>query len=201
MSKPFQVGVTGGIGSGKSLVCDLFRMFKVPIYSSDQRAKELTNSSPEIKRGIIEIFGSDAIDKNGLPDRALIAKRAFYHPPLLQHLNKLIHPAVAADYENWLNYQHDIPYVIKEAALLIESGLYKSLDYLIVVSAPEKVRVQRVQKRDPHRSQEDIEAIIRRQLPEQETLDFANAVILNIETESVIQQVIQVHEGLLEKIG
>lgn len=199
MSKPYQVGVTGGIGSGKSTVCELFKLFGVPVYNSDIRARELMETSAELKAGIREIFGRESITKDGLPDRGFIAKRAFYHPPLLQQLNKLVHPKVAEDYETWLGSQSKEHYVIREAALLVEAGHYKDLNHLIVVSAPESVRLKRVQKRDPQRSEEDILAIMKRQLPESETLNFADSVILNIETESVLDQVVKLHEELLKK--
>ena len=191
------VGITGGIGAGKSVVSQVFRILGIPVYDADTRAKWLMNEHPEIISSVISLFGTESYQEGRL-DRAHIGKIAFHDQSLLDQLNKIVHPAVAQDFQKW--YRHKTTtYVLKEAALLVENNSYKALDHLIVVSAPEAIRKERVLKRDPHRNPDDVKAILSRQLPEAQKLEVADHVIVNDETQLVIPQVLQVHQSLFSK--
>ncbi|MEQ8924979.1 MAG: dephospho-CoA kinase [Fulvivirga sp.] len=190
-----KVGITGGIGSGKSLICKVFSKFNVPIYDADSRAKWLNNNDPNIQKEIIKIFGEDSYI-NGSLNRNHISNIVFNDESKLVLLNSIIHPAVGRDFKQWCK-QQDSPYILKEAALMFESGSYKALDKVIAVSAPKELRIQRVLKRDPFRSKAQIESIISKQLSEEVRLERADYIIKNNEKELVIPQVLKLHEQLL----
>ena len=138
-----KIGLTGGIGSGKSYICKVFRTLGIPVYESDFEAKRLMNESDELQSAIIEIFGNKAyID--GKLNRKYISDKAFTDNFLLEKLNALIHPAVQSDFINWMSTQENVPYVIKEAAILFESGASKFMDYNILLVADESTRIIRV---------------------------------------------------------
>ena len=166
MKNKLQIGITGGIGSGKSLICKIFARLSVPIYDADTRAKWLTNNDPEIKEAVINEFGNESFNESGL-NREFISGIVFKNKERLEVLNAIIHPAVGRDYSNWVAQQTS-DYVIKEAALMFESGSYKALDKIITVSAPENIRLQRVLKRDSFRSADQVKSIIDKQLSEKE---------------------------------
>ena len=196
MSNQLKVGITGGIGSGKSLICKVFSKLGIPIYGADSRAKWLTNNDPEIRRKVIEEFGNESFNEQGL-NREFIASQVFNNKERLQVLNHIIHPAVAVDYENWVK-QQTAPYTIKEAALMFESGSYKMQDLIITVSAPKEVRISRVLNRDSFRSRKEIEGIIDKQLSEEERIERSDFVIYNDDKQMVIPKVLELHK-LLEK--
>ncbi len=185
------VGITGGIGAGKSIVCRIFRVLGVPVYDADSRAKILMNEHEAIRERVIELFGQESYQQ-GILNRVHVGKIAFHQPQLLEQLNQIVHPAVADDFQAWCTNQ-DSPYVLKEAALLVENGSYKSLDHLIVVTAPEGIRVQRVLQRDSHRNEKDILAIMDRQFSDQDKSQVAHTIIQNDETQLVIPQVLKTH--------
>ncbi|MEQ8424332.1 MAG: dephospho-CoA kinase, partial [Cyclobacteriaceae bacterium] len=160
MNKPIQVGITGGIGSGKSLVCRIFGSLGIPLYDADSRAKILMTTDRILVDQIKKEFGNLSFNEDGKLNKEHLRK-AFNDPQEIKKLNKLVHPCVGRDYANWVSQQSESKYVIKEAALLIESGSAKELNHLVVVFAPKELRVQRVLKRDPHRSPTEIENIIR----------------------------------------
>jgi dephospho-CoA kinase len=187
-----QIGVTGGIGSGKSLVCKIFSTLGAAIYDADSRAKWLTNNDAKIKEEITAHFGPEAYNSTGL-NRDFIAKKVFNNGGQLQTLNSIIHPAVGIDYKNWVDDQN-APYVVKEAALMFESGSYKTLDKVINVSAPLELRIARVLKRDAFRSREEVLAIISKQLSEEERNERSDYVIINDERQMLLPQVIGLHE-------
>jgi dephospho-CoA kinase len=193
-----QAGITGGIGSGKSLVCKIFQCLDVPVYDADSRAKALMNRDEVLVNQIKKEFGEDAYS-DGTLNRKHLGEKAFGNPDKLKMLDSLVHPRVALDYEQWVKQQSH-PYVIKEAALLFEAGSYKSLDKIIVVSAPEDLRIKRVIVRDHHRSEQMIRDIIKNQMPESEKLDRADFVIVNDESQLVIPQVIAIHQHLLSSL-
>ncbi|XOV92797.1 MAG: dephospho-CoA kinase [Bacteroidota bacterium] len=196
MSKPLKVGITGGIGAGKSIVSKAFHVLGVPIYDADSRAKWLMNHNQELKVKITALFGQQAYNQDGL-NRTFIAKETFYNKEKLDVLNRLVHPAVNEDYNSWVSEQKS-PYSLKEAALLFETGSYKKLDLIIVVSAPEDLRISRVLARDPHRSKQDIEAIIGKQWPQQKKDEAADYVIRNDDKEMVLPQILSVHQKIME---
>jgi dephospho-CoA kinase len=193
MGKPLQIGITGGIGSGKSLVCKIFNALGAPTYDADSRAKMVMTTDGILVDAIKKEFGILTYDAKGVLNRQYLANNVFNQPDKLKRLNELVHPRVALDYEQWVGSQADVKYVLKEAALLFESGSYQSLDKIIVVTAPETLRVQRVLVRDPHRSIEQTKEIIRNQLAEEEKIKRADYVIANDETTLLIPQVLKLH--------
>ena len=195
MTKPLQVGITGGIGSGKSLVCKIFNTLGAPVYYADDRAKWLANHNQPIRQQVIQAFGAEAYDEHGL-NRAYLANTVFNDQQQLARLNAIIHPAVGSDYRTWVGEQH-APYVLKEAALMFESGSYKALDRVVTVSAPEDIRIERVLQRDTFRSRDQIKAIIDKQLSEQERCERSDHIIKNDGSELVILQVLELHERFI----
>lgn len=194
----FRVGITGGIGSGKSTVCRIFESLGVPVYDADYWAKWLLQHEPELIRGVTAIFGTQAYTADGAYNRAFVAKAAFSDPEKLLALNALAHPAVEKHSMSWHEEKtaQGSPYTIKEAALLIESGGHQHLDYLIVVSAPEALRIERVQRRDSVTA-EQVRARLLHQLPEQDKTALADSVIVNDGQHSLVQQVWNLHQLLL----
>ena len=194
MNKPLQIGITGGIGSGKSLVCKVFQSLGVPVYDADSHAKILMTTDGILVDQIKKEFGSLSYDAKGDLNRKFLSEVVFNDEEKLQKLNALVHPRVAFDYNRWLIKCIGRRYILKEAALLFESGSFELLDKIIVVMAPEPMRVRRVLKRDPQRTESEILKIIRNQLPEEEKLKRADFIIQNNETELVIPQVLKLHE-------
>jgi len=189
MTKPLQVGITGGIGAGKTLITQLFSLLGVPIYYADARAKELM--STELVNPITETFGAEAF-VNGILNRDYLASRVFSNQLEIEKLNAIVHPAVAVDFKNWTSKQTNATYIIKEAALLIETGSYQLLDKLIVVTSPSELRVNRIKNRDPFRTNTEIEGIISKQTSDFEKLKFADFIIKNDEVELLIPQVLKI---------
>jgi dephospho-CoA kinase len=194
MRKPLQIGITGGIGSGKTLICKIFQTLGIPIYDADSRAKILMTTDGILVEQIKKEFGMLSYNEDGSLNRKYVGQIAFDQKMKLERLNQLVHPCVAKDYEGWVNINQNIPYLIKEAALLFESGSYKGLDKIIVVSAPEKIRMKRVLQRDSHRTERDVENIFANQLLEEQKLQRADFVIVNDESRLVIPQVLELHE-------
>ena len=172
-----KVGITGGIGSGKSTITSLFHNLGVPIYNSDERAKWLLSNDVDLMDQIKILFGQESYSNNKL-NRAHIANIVFQDNDMLKQLNAIVHPLVKIDFENWLLLQKKEPLVIKEAAILIESGAYKELDVLIVVLADKKTRITRVINRD-NVSKEDVEKRMETQISDSERLKFANFSVDN----------------------
>lgn len=197
-SRPLLVGITGGIGSGKSTVCKLFSLLGVPVYTADDRAKWLMNHDSPLKEKILEVFGSESYLSNGELNRAYLAASVFSNPEKVAALNALVHPAVRKDFMDWVS-QQSAPYLIKEAALLFETGAAKELDCVINVSSPLRVRMARVLLRDPHRTEEQVNQIIDQQLPDEEKNERADFSIKNADNKLLLPQVIALHEQLLRK--
>ncbi len=189
------VGITGGIGSGKSVVCKVFEQLGIPVYEADSAAKLLYDKYPELKQSIKELVSEDAIDKNGNINKKKLAEIVFNNDEKLAVLNKLVHPLVKLDFKNWVESHKGFPYLIKEAAILFESGANKDCDIVITVVSPIELRVERVRQRDK-KTKAEIEAIISRQLSEEELIKRSDFVIYNDEKQMVIPQVLKVHEGL-----
>jgi len=194
MSRPLQIGITGGIGSGKTLICKIFQSLGVPVYDADSRAKILMTTDGILVEQIKKEFGTLSYNEDGSLNRKYLGQIVFDQKLKLEILNELVHPRVAKDYEGWVGTHRHFPYVMKEAALLFESGSYKGLDKIVVVSAPEKIRMKRVLQRDTHRTEKDVENIFGNQLPEDEKLKRADFVIVNDETCLVIPQVLELHQ-------
>jgi dephospho-CoA kinase len=186
-----RIGLTGGIGSGKSVVAKVFETLGIPVYYADDAAKKLMNTNADLKAAIIKNFG-EASYNNGELDRKYMASVVFNDTEKLEVLNSLTHPATIRDAEEWMKKQTS-PYIIKEAALLFESGANKNLDYVIGVYAPLPLRIKRVIARDGA-TEEDIMKRINRQMDEEEKMKRCNFVITNNEEELVIPQVLELHK-------
>ena len=197
MHRPLQVGITGGIGAGKSMVCQIFRRLGVPVYDADGRAKDLMTTDTVLIETIKKEFGLLAYRPDGALDRVYLSQATFGHPERLEKLNNLVHPRVADDYQAWWMAHQTSMYLLREAALLYEAGSYKTVDKIIVVTAPESIRISRIMARDPHRSQEDIKAIMKSQWPEAEKLRRADYIIHNDDQHMVIPQVLQLHSEFI----
>lgn len=188
------IGLTGGIGSGKSTVAKVFETLGIPVYYADDEAKRLMNTDERLKQEIIKQFGIESY-KDGTLNRPYIASLVFADKEKLSLLNSLVHPVTIEDSQKWV-LQQISPYVIREAALLFESGANKGLDFVIGVSAPLPLRIQRVIQRDGL-SKEEIEQRISRQMDEEEKLKKCDFVILNDEKQLVIPQVLDIHKKIL----
>ena len=192
---PMKIGITGGIGSGKTTVCSIFETLGIPVYYADDRAKWLMVNNETLKAKIVDTFGPAAYMETGELNRAHIAKLAFSNQSLLEQLNAAVHPAVGHDAKSWNDAQTNVPYTLREAALLFESGSFKALDSVIVVTAPESLRLTRVMERDGVEA-EAVRARMRKQMPEQEKVERADFVINNDGAHSLIHQVYAIHQQL-----
>lgn len=200
MNKPLQLGITGGIGSGKTLVCKIFECLGIAVYDADSHAKELMTTDGILVSQIKKEFGDLSYQSDGTLNRKHLSGLVFNNQERLDVLNGLVHPRVAVDYDTWVEqHQHD-PYVLKEAALLFEAGSYQTLDEIIVVHAPMYVRIGRVMKRDG-RTEEQVKEIIQKQMPEEDKLRLANSVVLNDESTLLIPQVLEIHHRLLARLS
>jgi len=195
-NKPIIVGITGGIGSGKTTVCKVFETLGIVAYYADDRAKWLMEHDSRLMDNIKRLFGEQAYT-NGRLDRAYLAGLAFQNPKLLDQLNALVHPAVGEDFAKWVKANQEKPILLKEAALLFETGSYRQLHKNILVVAPESLRITRVLSRDPHRSESDVKDIISRQMQDEEKLPLADFVIYNDGRSSVIKQVMEIYHALI----
>lgn len=194
-----KVGITGGIGAGKSLICSIFKILGIPVYDADARAKQLMQESAELRQKIVDTFGAQSYDAKGKLNRAYLAKLVFSDGQKVQELNALVHPEVGKDFSIWADSrEHKFPYIIKEAALLIESGSYKQLDFLVAVLAPEDLRIERTLKRDPHRDRDQIRSIISKQIGDDQRIEIADAVLYNDEQQPLIQQILALHQSLVQ---
>jgi len=173
------IGITGGIGSGKSTVAEIIEEFGYPVYYSDDRAKEIVNDDAELKLKIRELLGDEAYDASGRYDRAFVAQKVFDNVNLLNQLNALIHPAVKKDFERWVEEQNET-FLFKETALLFELKLHEACDRSILVTADDEIRIRRVMERD-NKTTGQVQAIINRQMPENEKAAMADFVIFNNE--------------------
>ena len=191
------VGLTGGIGSGKTTVAKQFELLGIPIYIADEEAKKLMNRSKIIKRKLIELFGNEAYVDNQL-NRAFIADIIFKNKEYLQKMNAIIHPRVAKHFNKWMKKQ-SAPYVIKEVAILFENGGYEFCDYVITVIAPKKLRLSRLLKRD-NTTKDKIEAIIKNQWTDEQKVKLSQFVITNEDLENTKKQVVKVHNQLLKTL-
>ena len=194
---PKLIGITGGIGSGKSIICKVFEVLSIPVYYADERAKWLTNNDLQLRKEIKELFGRKAYDYNGQYDRKWIAKQVFDNPELLNMLNSLIHPRVFDDTKRWLSQHQNYHYVLREAALTNAAGNGNDLDKLIVVTSPIDLRIERIKKRDPQRPEEEIRAIISRQKTEEEFKQIADYQIVNNEKQFLIPQILVLNKLFL----
>ena len=193
-----KVGITGGMGSGKTTVCKIFETLGIPIYYADDQAKYLMTHNNKLKQKIIDIFGTKAYRNDQNLNRKYIADIAFKNPKKLKKLNEAVHPAVLEDSENWQKAQQDAPYTLKEAALLFESGSYLKLDKMITVVSPLELRIQRILERDKT-TKEAILARIEKQLSDEEKVAKSDFIIFNDLKNSLVKQVLKIHDQLIRQ--
>jgi dephospho-CoA kinase len=194
MSKrPLKIGITGGIGTGKTTVTRIFELLQVPIYNADHRAKVIMQNDQELKAQLKDTFGKAIFDDESLNTK-MLASIVFNDPEKLSMLNALVHPRVGEDFQDWFQGKANHPYVLKEAALMFEAGSDKQMDRVITVFSPLNLRIERIQARDRHRTVEDIENIINRQMAESEKLKKSDHIIYNDEENLLIPQVMKLHE-------
>jgi dephospho-CoA kinase len=189
-----KIGLTGGIGSGKTTVAKVFESLGIPVYYADDAAKRLLNTNELLKASVIEHFG-EAAYHDGQLDRKYLAGIVFSNKEKLDLLNSLTHPVTIKDAEDWMN-QQTTPYAVKEAALLFESGAGDKLDYIIGVYAPQHIRIKRVMNRDKM-STEEVLKRISRQIDEEMKMKLCNFVIRNNDEQLVLPQIISLHQQLL----
>ncbi|KXK38442.1 MAG: dephospho-CoA kinase [Saprospiraceae bacterium] len=196
-----KIGLTGGIGSGKTTVSRIFSAMGIPVYDADTAAKNIMIKDKHVKKQMKELLGDEAFYSNGKPNRDYISSIIFSNKEKLQQLNGIIHPAVINDSLRWTEmHQHDhqVPYVIKEAALMVESGSFKILDDIIVVTCPENIRISRVMQRD-RQTYDQVKRKIDNQMPEEEKVKYAKYVIVNDGETSLIPQVWAIHQKLIKR--
>lgn len=189
----YKVGITGGIGSGKSTVCAMLEELGVAVYNSDTRAKELMTTSATLREAIVARFGAECYTSEGL-NRGYLAERVFGDAAELAALNSLVHPAVMADFEAWAERQEG-SYVVFESAILFEAGLEQRVDMAVAVLSPEELRIERAMRRDGA-SREQVVARIHRQLSDDERADRAKYAIVNVDLEELREDVEQLHRRL-----
>ncbi|MBR9997826.1 MAG: dephospho-CoA kinase [Cyclobacteriaceae bacterium] len=194
--RALNIGITGGIGAGKTLISLIFKNLGIPVYYADERARYLMNHDDNIAGKIREMFGTEAF-LNGTLNRKYLAREVFSQAEKLEQLNRLVHPAVNRDYREWVSRQKNNPYCLKEAALLFETGSYRDLDQTILVYAPEHIRINRILMRDPYRLKEDVETIIRNQMDDEDKKKLADFIIFNDDDRLVIPQVLKIHKMLV----
>lgn len=191
------VGLTGGIGSGKTTVAKAFNTLGIPVYIADEEAKKLMRRSKVIKRKLIQLFGDKAY-VNGELNRTFIAGIIFNDKTYLGKMNAIIHPRVAKHFEKWALKQ-DAAYLIKEVAILFENGGHKDCDFVITVKAPKSIRIERLLKRD-NTTKEKIEAIMKNQWTDSEKVKLSNFVIDNITLQKTQEQVLKIHNEIIENL-
>ena len=191
-----KIGLTGGIGTGKTTVARLFELLNVPVYYADEASKRLYHTDEVLKEAMIKHFGAD-VYSNGQLDKGRLAQLVFNAPERLELLNSLVHPPTLRDAEQWMARQ-TAPYIIKEAALLFETGSAGQLDYVIGVTAPVHLRIKRVMDRDQV-SREQVQNRMDRQMDENIKMRLCDFIIHNDEQQLVIPQVLQLHAEFLQK--
>jgi len=191
------VGLTGGIGSGKTTVAKMFSELGIAIYIADTEAKRLMDTSKVIKRKLIALFGSDAYNANGL-NKTFIASKIFHDKAYLEQMNAIVHPKVAMHFKRWLKKQTS-PYIIKEAAIIFEHNMQSQYDSIITVTAKKQDKISRVINRDDT-SRDKIEAIMNNQMSDEEKISKSDFVIVNDTLEHAKAQVLEIHRRILKTI-
>ena len=191
------LGLTGGIGSGKTAVSKMFNALDVPVYNADQAAKILMNTSKELKHKIKQLLGEDAYKQNEL-NKEFISEKIFNNKVLLTHINALVHPEVTLDFNSWLSMQTSA-YVVKEVAVLFETAAEDQFDYILTVTAPEALRIKRIIERD-HTSLAKIKAVMSNQLQDSEKTAKSHFMILNIDWDDTQKQVYDIHNTIHKEV-
>ena len=190
-----KVGITGGIGSGKTTVCKVFELLGVPVYYADNEAKEILNSNLEVRSNVLKTFGDSVLSDDGKIDKKKLASFVFNNKENLEKLNSIVHPAVREHFENWLNQHSSQKYILKEAAILFESGSYKLVDKIITVVAPLELKISRTMERDKI-TREQVEQRINNQISDDEKIKRSQFVIHNDEQQLLIPQILEIHHKM-----
>ncbi len=194
---PQTVGLTGGIGAGKSVVAKLFAVLGVPVFNSDDVSKSLLSSDEAVIDKVKAAFGSESYH-DGKPDRAFLASKVFTSDEERKKLNAIMHPAVARAFEHWLGQKRTAPYVLKEAAILFETGIAKELDAIILVIAPAAIRIARVMERDGTTTAQ-VEDRMKAQWSDEKKIALSDYIIKNDGVEALIPQILHFHNTILGK--
>ncbi len=187
-----KIGVTGGIGSGKTLICTAFSKMGIAVYNADYEAKQLISNNSYVKNKLIHTFGHKIYKPEGGIDRKKLASIIFNNKKALETINAIVHPAVEKHFKDWADTKTDKKFVIKEAAILFESGSYKELDKIITVTAPEEVRIERVMNRDKI-GRQSVEARIKNQMPDKQKIELSDYVIYNDGKQMLLPQIIEIY--------
>ncbi len=192
---PIKIGVTGGIGTGKTTVCAIFKKIGIPIFNADDQSKILLKKNENVINKIIKVFGDNILDKKKI-DTKKLGRIVFTNKKKLIELNNILHPLVIEKFDNWL-LEQDSKYVVKESALLFESNTHKNLDKIILIQSPLTLRIKRVCSRD-NRTKNEVSKIIKNQLKQSEYIKLVNYVITNDEKTLITPQVMAIHKQLSE---
>ncbi len=190
-----KAGITGGIGSGKTIVSRIFQSLNVPVYDSDTSAKILMDTDPVIREKLTQLFGEELYRHQKL-DRPMLSRIIFNDPEKLEQVNRIVHPRVREHFNNWCNRQAHAKYILQEAAIIFESGAYRFLDKIVTITAPLELRIDRVMARN-NLSREEVLKIVDRQIGEEERIKRSDYVISNDDKALVIPQVLAIHDELL----
>ncbi len=190
-----KIGLTGGMGSGKTTVSRVFRNLGIPIFNSDLVAREIVNTNSKAIASVKNFFGNQIYKDDGL-DRKALADIVFNHPDKLKKLNNIVHPLVAIEFEKWCNEHQSVPYIIKESAILFESGAHQDLDRIIVVYSQKEERIRRIIKRDGL-SREEIVSRMKSQWDDGTRNKLGDFIIINDDIETILPQVMELHEVLI----
>ncbi len=191
------VGITGGIGSGKSTVCRVFELLEVPVFYADDVARKLQDTDVQVREKMTALLGKE-IFTNDVLNRKLVAEKVFVDKNLLSQLNQIIHPATINEFNKWKENYIDKPYILKEAAVLFESESHKGLDAIIVVTAPEELRIERIIKRDKTSKAQIIDRM-KNQMAEEKKIARADYLIVNDESSAIIPQIMKIHQSILQQ--
>ena len=192
-----KVGITGGIGCGKTTVCKVFELLGVPVYYADDEAKKLLDFDENVKKNILQTFGSSILNDTGIIDRKKLASFVFNNKEKLEKLNSIVHPAVNLHFEDWLKNYSSQKYILKEAAILFESGAYKLVDKVIAVIAPIELKINRAMQRDKI-TREQVMQRMSNQMKDEEIIKRSQFFIHNDEQQLLIPQIISLHNQFME---
>jgi dephospho-CoA kinase len=192
-----KIGITGGIGSGKTTVCRVFELLGIPVFYADNVAKTIMQTDSQLKNEILNTFGQESYSIDGQLNRPYISSIVFKDQSQLNKLNALVHPAVFRAFDRWIAEQQEVPYILKEAALLFESESYKMCDLSILVISPESTRISRIKARD-HISEEEIMLRMKRQFSDEQKMKLANHILINDENCLLIPQILDLNQQFLK---
>jgi dephospho-CoA kinase len=193
--KPLQLGITGGIGSGKSVVCEILKTLGFPVFNSDLESRMLLSNNPKVVKNVKQLLGNAAYLTDGQPDRKYIAEQVFQNGELLNQLNSILHPEVRIAYQSWVACRLHHRLVVKEAAIMFESGAWVDLDHIVAVVAPLPLRINRIMQRD-HKTEAEIMLVVNRQMAENELIQRSNRIIVNDDQQLIMPQILQMLEEL-----